>query len=533
MWLVWCLCLLMEWSMGNSQRSIVNRGTPLLISPETSSGQAPQVENSSSLVVMPTAGGQTVFLSRWEYECVFGGETGPGKTWALVIDALGGSYKTTMLGKAAYEVSEYRAALFRRKTTELNKLIDEARKYYSAFGAVYVSRRQGDPGPSFTFPSGARIFMCHLENENNVHDHDGIEYQYVGFDELTHFSIRQYLYLHSRLRSKVPNLFTRVRATAMPVGVHLQWVKKRFITGMEAMTTCYFIADERPEENPLGIQVSAQHPDGRSRMFVPGHLQENSFINQNEYRANVKQLGKRYEKAMLEHDWDAFGGDFFKEFDRGKEVIKPFEIPKHWYLVGSIDVGFSSPFSFGLTAQSPEGEYFRVATYYYALKNPEQNAQGVKRFIEACKWTNGRMPDVIVAGVDAWAKRSQYAVQATDKTVADVFQAEGMILQMAQTDRVPGWWAVRSLMPDRFFVFKDLNQPLLDEMAAAVADERDPEDILGKGNDPNVSDHALDELRYGIMASYKPAKPKGKGMSWQERLLKGSKSGGGWKAGMG
>ena len=56
----------------------------------------------------------------------------------------------------------------------------------------------------------------------------------------------------------------------------------------------------------------------------------------------------------------------------------------------------------------------------------------------------------------------------------------------------------------KYFVFKGLNQSYINEITAAIGDDKNPEDIQGRGNDPAVSDHSLDEERYKIMAIYKP-----------------------------
>ncbi len=133
--------------------------------------------------VEPQAGGQVEFLRRREYEVGFGGAAGPGKSWCLVIDALGLQFME-IIGKAAIEIPEYRAVLFRRKTTQLSQLLSEAKRYYctAPLNAEFAAQRRGEPGPSFTFPSGAQIFLCHMQHEDNKEDHQGIEYQYAGFD---------------------------------------------------------------------------------------------------------------------------------------------------------------------------------------------------------------------------------------------------------------------------------------------------------------------------------------------------------------
>jgi len=110
--------------------------------------------------------------------------------------------------------------LFRRKTTQLAQIISEAKKYYcrEPLNAEFVAQRRGEPGPLFQFPSGAMIYCCHLEQEDDKESHQGLQYQFIGFDELTQFTFTQYLYLFSRCRSVIPDLPAKVRSTTNPVG---------------------------------------------------------------------------------------------------------------------------------------------------------------------------------------------------------------------------------------------------------------------------------------------------------------------------
>ncbi len=473
--------------------------------------------NSDEVRLAPFPGGQTDYLRRAEYEVLFGGETGPGKTAMLVLDAAGYQYEFGKLGKKAVDIPSYRAVLFRRKTTHLAKLIDEADKFYKPFGAQFVYHRKGDPGSCYTFPycpecdkickvphhrqiEGAKIFLCHLEDEKNKYDHDGQEYQFVGFDELQQFTITQFLYLQSRLRSTVQYLSCRVRATAMPVGSGVIWVKKRYRLDEPLKRRYYTQGDLEPTVNPRGVEVVATHEDARARVFVPGYLEENLAVNKAEYRSNVKLLGKRFERAMLHHDWDAFSGDFFKEFDFTTELIDPFVIPKEWRLICADDPGWGGTCAAGLLAQDFTGKVYLISTYYERARRPQDNAEGISKFWKNCRWTAGREPELFVSGLDAWAKKDKNAIQADERTFADVFYEHGMVLTKAVTDRYNGWGAMQALMPENFFVFKGENDPFIDELVSAEADENDQHDIKGKGNDPQVIDHALDFCRYGIMS---------------------------------
>lgn len=493
--------------------------------------------------VKPQEGGQWESLRREEYEVLFGGMAGPGKSWSLVIDALGLQFETTPLGMPAVHVPSYRGVLFRRKTTQFTKLIDEGKKYYTPapFNAEFIQSRRGDPGPSFNFPStkqisgkyytgaifGARIFVCHMEMEQNKEDHQGQEYQFVGFDELTQFTLTQYLYLFSRARSTVQNLTPRVRSTTNPTGTGLIWVKKRFVRNGALKLTpkqrYYFKADDRvedPKDNPMGVMCDPDprnpnvciDPDAKSRVFIPGDIYENKILIEADpgYIPSIKQMGSKMERALLHGDWDAFGGDFFDDLDtspEGGHGVKPFEIPEDWKLEGSMDPGWSSALSFGLQARSHEGKIYRLFTYYVRKKSPSEHAAAILDMIQNFQWTKGRMPSRIVSGHDAWAKKERYTSAPNDLTMAQIFASFGLYLSRANTSRVNGWWtwkeAIRSWL---WYYFQGTNNDLIEEMTAAEHDERNPEDLKGGGNDPDVSDHALDECRYGVKSIYKPVK---------------------------
>jgi hypothetical protein len=485
---------------------------------------------------LPQSGGQyAAFWSR-AFEVLGGGSAGGGKSWFLVVDALGLQYTVWGSGRPAFMHRGYRAVLFRRESTQLDRLISEAKEYYPQYGGVYVGGRQGEPGPCFEFPEfGSKIFFCHLQNEDDKENHQGQEYQYVGFDELTHFTVTQYLYLFSRLRSPFPGVFPRVRATCNPTGEGLWWVRKRFIDNWQPGTVKWFLPPEDPKEDPRGKDVP-RGQGGMSRQFIPFWLNENKILSVNDplYAERVRALGKTMEKALLGGDWYAFGGDMFPEFDRHKELVEPAEIPDEWNLILSIDPGYSSPCSAGLIAADFNDNYYRIATYYEMGRNPEQNAVGIKKFVEDCKYTRGRMPKRIVAGKDAWAKKDLHSIVESGKTFSDVFQeVNHWILEPATTDRINGWWNWRRQMPDHWFVFKYANQPLLDEMASAVTDERVLEDLKGRGNDPAVRDHALDENRYGLMAIVVPKPIPITRTGWFEQFVRPGKEVTEWKPGSG
>jgi hypothetical protein len=438
-------------------------------------------------------------------------------SWALVIDALGMQYQYEEFGMAAYMHPKYRAVLFRRTSTRLTNLIDECKEYYLSLGAKFVLQRKGEPGSSFTFPSGSKIYLCHLEELGDVEAHQGAAYQYIGFDELTQFQLKQYLYLFSRLRGVVMNngvsVGKRMRSTTNPTGEGLIWVKKRFIkhgrSVLQPGKTYFFISDPNvndPDDNPQGIRVTASHPsfvNSKSRTFIPGFLFENRILMESDpgYAANIMQLGKKMEGALLHNDWDAFGGDFFDMFDTRQSKIKPFDIPDEWELYGSLDPGWSSPCAFCLFARDFEKKVYLLFVYYVRRKDPESHAKAIYKLIKEFPYTKGRMPTIIASGTDAFAHKDLHAVNPSDLTFANIFQDNGLYLQKAITDRVIGWWVMKQYFANNmFFFFDGYCESWVDEIIALQTDENNIEDIKGCGNDPNVPDHASDSSRYGLTA---------------------------------
>lgn len=89
-------------------------------------------------------------------------------------------------------------------------LWDESTKMYPLLGAVPKTNDH-----SWTFPSKSVLSFAHLQHEKNVLDWQGSQICFLGFDELTHFTEKQFFYMLSRNRS-VCGVKPYVRATTNP-----------------------------------------------------------------------------------------------------------------------------------------------------------------------------------------------------------------------------------------------------------------------------------------------------------------------------
>lgn len=145
---------------------------------------------------------------------------------------------------------------------------------------------------TFTFPSGATLTFGYLETEVDKYRYQSAQFQYIAFDELTHFSESQYTYLFSRLsRPEGMTVPLRMRSASNPGGVGHRWVFERFVSA------------ERTND----------------AVFIPARLEDNPHVDQQQYRDALQKLDPKTRKQLEEGSWDALEpGDFF---DQGNFVL--------------------------------------------------------------------------------------------------------------------------------------------------------------------------------------------------------------------
>ena len=289
----------------------------------------------------PYAGPQTIALQRSEFEILFGGARGPGKTDAGIV---------WMVEPKYIAHPKYQGLVIRRNSDDLSDWIRRARMMYRSVGG----RVAGNP-PVINFPSGAFIRTGHLKDENAYEKYLGHEYQKILIEEITLIPREMdYIKLISSCRSTIDGLPAQVFATTNPGGAGHVWVKARWVD----------VARMKPYLDP---------ETGRYRIFIPGKMDDNPHLILKDpgYVKFIEGIkDEKLRRAWRFGDWDTFSGQFFDMWISGIHVVKPFRLDTNWMRYRGIDWGYSNPAACIWMAVDYEGNHYQYREFYEAGNTP-------------------------------------------------------------------------------------------------------------------------------------------------------------------
>jgi hypothetical protein len=369
----------------------------------------------------PNSDAQEFFLSLPDsiFEACCGGEAGGGKSASLIAyPILRGWHKH----------AAFKGILFRKTYPQLEKsLIPRAQEFYEPLGAKWNGNEH-----VFDFKKigGGKIWLSYLETMNDAREHDTNEYNYMGFDEVTHFSEKVYRYLLHRCRTSTEGLPHIVRSGATPGGEGNFWVYKRFVKPLKA-----------------GRRILVERTEGTElkRIYVPIKLEDNvDLIRENpDYVAQINQLPDA-ERRAKRGDWLAFIGQVFKEFrpiklegepENAIHVVSPFDIPHWWPRLVAIDWGYSA-LTFALFgAVSPEGELIIYREFARRFAYITEWARDIKTLMGS--------ENIRAVVIDPSAAKQHGHEKTIKQQVEEIF---GHPIESADNDRLGGKMLLHELL---------------------------------------------------------------------------------------
>ena len=409
---------------------------------------------------------QRAFIDAREDEVLFGGAAGGGKSYGQVVDAL----------LFALRYPKSKQLILRRTYAELDKsLIRVALALYPR--EIFTLNSSSHTG---RFKNGSCIDFGYCAQENDVYQYQSAEYDVIRFDELTHFTRMQYLYLLSRVRGA--NDFPKqIKSSTNPGGIGHSWVKERFV-------------DPAPSGEPFLDER------GSGRIFIPAYLDDNHFLNAKDpdYRRRLESLPDRERRALLHGDWNIFEGQYFTEFSAKEHVIEPFPIPDSWRKHRTIDYGLDRLAVLWI-AISDEG----VSYVYREFCESGLPISAAARAI-LDNTPEGEEIYATLVPPDLWSRS-----QETGKTKASLFLENGVNFTRTSNDRECGWLAIKELLRDtgkgiRLKIFRNC-QEIIRTLPALCIDRLRPTDCA---TEPHEITHAPDALRGYAIFHTRPSEPK-------------------------
>lgn len=236
---------------------------------------------------------QAAFMLLDGKEAFYGGAAGGGKSDALLMCAL-----------QYVDIPGYSAIIFRKTFADLVKpgaLIDRAQEWLSPWTTT-KQVRWVDKEKKFVFPSGAILQFGYMETANDRFNYQGGEYQFIGFDEVTHMLEQCYTYMFSRLRrlKTAMDIPLRIRAASNPPddGDNAEWVYDRFVN---------------PEtKDPKRIFIAAGMDDNP-------HLDAESYVEALEELDPVTRARLRDGLWEIRRTGNMFKRDWFEEVEKAPE----------------------------------------------------------------------------------------------------------------------------------------------------------------------------------------------------------------------
>jgi hypothetical protein len=439
---------------------------------------------------------------------LFGGAAGPGKTKALLWEAIYQALRTPHCD----------TLLLRRTYPELESSL---LRYFRRDVPSGLYKSYNETKHVVTWLNGSTTRFGYCRGENDVYQYQGAEFLFIGLDELTHFTLKQWQFLSSRNRCPVRGSFACMAGASNPGNIGHAWVKALWV-------------DHAP---PAGFERPENY-DPADYEFTRARLDDNPiYANDAEYRRTLQTLPEHLRRAFLDGDWNVFAGQYFDAFEIGRHTarredlrLEPwlprwisidwgFQHPSAVYWHAATDVGRDSSFgaqcSPSATRAAPgnvsssrpphtgaaienaaplarNDNPHRIVTYREFVQNglsPRMLAQAI---VERCAREN--IHEVFLSP-DAFAHRTAEASIA--EQLGDVLVANGLPRPTpADDDRIGGWQWMYQLLENDSWVITDNCAKLIECMPQLVRDDRRIEDIRKvDGDDP------ADAARYGLVAA--------------------------------
>ena len=435
---------------------------------------------------------QIQFLEAKTKHIGFGGARGGGKSWAV-------QDKTKRL---CLKYPGIKCLIVRRTYPELmNNHIMPLQDALPRSIARYNKTEK-----LFKFFNGSTIKFGYCNNDKDLDQYQGAEYDIIAIDEATQLQEMWLKKITACLRG-TNNFPKRIYYTCNPGGASHSYFKRLFI-------------DKKYEAGE----------DPADYTFIQSLVTDNKVLMkaQPDYIKQLEALPPKIREAWLYGRWDIYEGQFFEEFRetpdidlchksgvtpdvalkqrRFTHVIEPFDIPRYWTIMRSYDFGYNKPWAMTYYACDPDGTLycFLEAYGWNGTPNegnkmtPDEQFKYLADLERQHPMLQGRKIVDSIADPAIWdASRGE--------SVAETAMRYGIYFTPGDNARINGWMMLRYYFQfdqngyPRMYFFNNCKNAIR-TIPLMMFSETHPEDL-----DSDLEDHICDTLRY--MAMSRPIKP--------------------------
>ncbi len=340
-----------------------------------------------ALILKPQPGKQTDFLKSPADIVVYGGAAGGGKSYGLLLVPV-----------KYIHIPYAMSVLFRKEAVQVRQpggVFDVGRDMYVPIGAKINKMDM-----TFTWESEAKIKMAHMTNDDMLLDWLGSATPIQLWDELTHFSKKQFFFMFSRNRNFYKNgIKPMVRATCNPdVNSWLRefldwWINPE--TGIAIESRCgvirWFVNHEDviywyDTEEAAILKWKRFKIPPKSVTFINSNLNDNKILTEMDpsYEANLMAMPNIDRERYLNGNWNISpsSGDYFSRetFPIVEATPQLKTIVRAWDFGASdvTDVNPDPDYSVGVKVGVDASGVFYVLDMVRFRKNP---AEFERRFL--------------------------------------------------------------------------------------------------------------------------------------------------------
>lgn len=388
------------------------------------------------------------------------------------------------------------------------------------------------------FWNGSQISLEHCGTDKVMQKHQGIGRHARAFSEATQIAtdrirwLRGWVTMPVEMQEKVPDLLGPIYPNLTRDQLRWFFPKILYLSNPIGASAGYFrryFVNARPRYE---IGKAPDEDGGFMRQYIPAKVEDNPSEDPAATRRRISGIGDQATAdALLNEDWDAPVGDFFRQYDDYLHTTPPLQPPAHWFKYLSFDWGGSDPFCVLWWAVS-DGEEFEdvdekgrkrkrwfprgaLVCYreWYGCED-DDHAKGLQmRNEDIAKGIADRTLEptsgLVLTDSLPFQDRGDSRGGKTWR-MADTFADCGVPLQRANTDRVFGCAEMRARLigKDGFpMIYFCRDCAFVREYVPAVqADKKKRECYVESGE----ATHAADAARYAVAARpiVKDATPK-------------------------